>query len=215
MTLSTAISNLEVAVMIEVFALQHAHVNGSPPVEIYRSLRSVDSSVTERAIGFALGTLVTRAFISRERDSTKSTNAMHFKTTKEGDEYILNELSNNNLNLEYLDNKNFLKPKIPASDRVVPLDHNRAEYKEATNKLDEVIALVETDLSNNFEDKEQCVSELKAGRELLNSPLVNSNYILTILGNCLGYLAKKFAEVSIGDMAGMAWAAIKSLIGIS
>lgn len=103
---------------------------------------------------------------------------------------------------------------IPASDRIVSLDHNRPEYKEATEKLDQVIDLVEADRSNDFDDKEQRVSELKAGRELLKSHLVNSKTIGTVLGTCLTFLTIKFADVAIGDLAATAWAAIKAVLGI-
>ncbi|MBX3488734.1 hypothetical protein [Parvibaculum sp.] len=104
--------------------------------------------------------------------------------------------------------------EIPASDRLVKLDHNSNEYQEATHHLDELIEAVGADRSNDFEDKDQRLAELKAGRELLNSNTASPTKIEAVLYGSLGYLATKFADEPIGALAAATWAAIKILLGL-
>ena len=107
-----------------------------------------------------------------------------------------------------------LDRNAPASDRIVPLDHNSAGYKDATTKLEEVISATEADRTNDFEEKEQILAELNAGKTLLKSASVRASAIAAVLGSALLFLAKLFAEKAIGEMASTAWAAIKTLIGL-
>lgn len=102
---------------------------------------------------------------------------------------------------------------IPASDRLVTLSHNSAEYQEATGQLNKLIEAVEFDRTNDFEEKEQLLAELRAGRELLKSTKVSPSRVEVILYGCLGYIAAKFADEPIGALAHLTWSAIKTLLG--
>jgi hypothetical protein len=101
----------------------------------------------------------------------------------------------------------------PASDRVVAIDHNSAKYKKAVQTIDEVISEVDNNRSNDFVDKEQRLSELRAGRVLLNAYQVSVQTVKGLFFPTLRYLALKFADVPLGHAAKAAWEALLRLLG--
>ncbi|OBX17949.1 hypothetical protein A9995_14225 [Erythrobacter sp. QSSC1-22B] len=107
--------------------------------------------------------------------------------------------------------------ELPASDRLVGLDHNSAVYQSAVQSLDSLITIVRDSnqyRQNNEADQERRLSELEAGRVLLNSRWVSAATAKAALWGTLSYLAIKFADAPIGEAAGIAWNAIKRLIGV-
>ena len=105
----------------------------------------------------------------------------------------------------------------PASDRVVPLDHNSADYLAATEALERVIELVRE--NNHYresepEDQERRLAELEAGRRLLGSRWVSVATVQAAVVSVLTYLALKFVDVPIGQAASVAWKALAGLVGI-
>jgi hypothetical protein len=106
---------------------------------------------------------------------------------------------------------------VPASDRVVTLNHNAPEYKQATEVLPQIIELVRGD--NEYgdadpEDKEQRLAELEAGGRLLKAPRARLEPIKALLLPALKYLAKKFADTTIGLLASKALAALLALLSL-
>ena len=106
---------------------------------------------------------------------------------------------------------------IPASDRVVFIDHNSADFREMKQAIEEVKNAV---LGNNKygasepEDREQRVAELDAGLTLLTSVKVRVTAIVAVLGSALTYFATKFADAAIGGLATSAWNIIKAFFGL-
>jgi cell division protein ZapA (FtsZ GTPase activity inhibitor) len=106
---------------------------------------------------------------------------------------------------------------VPASDRVVRLDHNVPAYAEAMVALDALILVVRE--SNSYRemdeaDQERRVAELEAGRTLLGSRWVSLKMVKATLWSALAYLALKFADAPIGEAATLAWNALKRLLRI-
>jgi len=103
----------------------------------------------------------------------------------------------------------------PASDRVVRLDHNSAEYRDASDALARVErAVQEANDYEDAEDKEQRVAELSAGQRLLQSARVRVDAVVTVLKPTLTYLTRQFADKAIGILAGAALLALARLLGL-
>jgi hypothetical protein len=106
---------------------------------------------------------------------------------------------------------------IPASDRIVSIDHNKREYQEVRKRLDELIISVEEDNSTegfSNEDKEQHLAELRAGRELLQATKVSVSNAVNTFKPALTWVGAAFAGGLIGSMANSVWGLIAKLLGI-
>lgn len=106
---------------------------------------------------------------------------------------------------------------VPASDRVVGLNHNAPAYIEALVALDALLVVVRE--SNSYRemdeaDQERRVAELEAGRTLLHSRTVSLKVVKAALWSTLAYLALKFVDAPIGEAATLSWNALKLLLGI-
>jgi hypothetical protein len=104
---------------------------------------------------------------------------------------------------------------VPASDRVVRLDHNAAAYAAVTEALGKVEEAVKA--TNDYpdaEDKEQRIAEISAGRRLLESTRVRVVAITAVLGPALRWLAEKFGGSIVGQIAATAWKLLSGLLGI-
>lgn len=99
--------------------------------------------------------------------------------------------------------EDFLAPAaVPASDRVVSLDHNSADFKTALKSMDELKVAVEG--ANDFPDPETKaaqLAEINAGFELLKSVRVRIQALASVLGPSLKWLTEKFAGGIIGRLA--------------
>ncbi|MCR9241503.1 MAG: hypothetical protein NXH87_09015 [Rhodobiaceae bacterium] len=104
--------------------------------------------------------------------------------------------------------------QAPASDRTVAIDHNSEEYKSLDKNLAELVSLVKSDRTNDFENRDQILKEIEAGRTLLSSPTTRVAAISSVLGGALMYLAEKFVDTAIGDVSQAAWSALKILVGM-
>lgn len=112
----------------------------------------------------------------------------------------------------YVHEKIMSEGEIPAADRLVALNHNSKEYKNAVSALDSAIQEIE---STNYypppDDKNEVIEKLKEGRNLLSQAHVVvkkiDEYILQVL---------KFLEVRAIAVAKVAAAiyAVKMLIVI-
>jgi hypothetical protein len=103
---------------------------------------------------------------------------------------------------------------VPASDRIVRLDHNSAAYAEAIEALARLeYALTTTNEYEDTEERDQLVAEVSAGKRLLQAVRARVSAVAEVLGKGLRYLAKKFVDSGIGKAAGFAWEAIMRLLG--
>lgn len=104
---------------------------------------------------------------------------------------------------------------IPASDRVVNIDHNGPAFAEAITALDSVAELVRS--ANDYDDdadREQQLAELAASKGLVASARVRATAAIELLAKCLQYLMKKFADSAIGFAAGVAFKAFGKLTNL-
>jgi hypothetical protein len=106
-------------------------------------------------------------------------------------------------------------PNIPASDRIVTLDHNSEAYIQTTEGLDRLVeALEQVNDYPDAEDKEEKLAELSAGRRLLRAVKVRYAAIAAVLGPPLVWLSEKFTGGLVGQLSGTVWQALKGLIGL-
>jgi hypothetical protein len=106
----------------------------------------------------------------------------------------------------------------PASDRIVTIDHNQPNYAETIEALEHLIEVINENnryRENDEADQERRVSELEAGRRLLDSRWISVATVRVALWGTLTYLASKFVNAPIGEAASLAWLALKKLLGLS
>ena len=104
---------------------------------------------------------------------------------------------------------------VPGSDRLVPVNHNSPDYNVAVAALERLIEVVRQ--SNSYrdaepDDHERRLTELEAGRKLLESQWISAAAIRATLWGTLVYLIEKFADAPIGEAATLAWTALKHLL---
>jgi cell division protein ZapA (FtsZ GTPase activity inhibitor) len=107
---------------------------------------------------------------------------------------------------------------VPASDRIVTVDHNAPNYAETIEALEHLIDVIRENnryREDDEADQERRVSELAAGRRLLDSRWISVASVRAALWGTLTYLASKFMNAPIGDAASLAWSALKKLLGLS
>lgn len=90
---------------------------------------------------------------------------------------------------------------VPASDRVVPIDHNSEAYSKLTVTIEEVREAVRGE--NDFpdpEEKQRCLAEVEALPILLRA---HQGRVYAIVGivTVFTYLASKFADKVVGRLA--------------
>ncbi len=103
----------------------------------------------------------------------------------------------------------------PASDRVVPINHNSQEYQEINLAIDELQDAVRK--SNSFSDPEEKdlrLAEISASRTILGSAKARISVIYNLVLGTLKFLATVFAENAIGNIAQRAIAALGTLTGL-
>lgn len=102
---------------------------------------------------------------------------------------------------------------IPASDRIVAVNDNSRGYRETVDALEKLEQTL-TDVNDypDPEDREQRVAEISAGRRLLRSTRVRISALVSVLGPALTYLAIKFGDQAIGQIAKSAWDLLQLLI---
>lgn len=116
------------------------------------------------------------------------------------------------------DLRRFLKRQtsnsIPASDRVVQLNHNSPEYKNTIDALETLEqTIVEANDYEDVEDKEQKIAEVSAGRRLMQAAKIRVAAISAVLSVPILYLIKKFIDTGIGKAATACYDALLALFG--
>ena len=104
--------------------------------------------------------------------------------------------------------------EVPASDRVVRLDHNSGVYRQAIDALEKLEAALKG--ANDYpdpEDKEQRIAEISATRRLFQSTLVRVGAVVALLGPGITYFATHLAGSAIDKAASGVIDAITALIG--
>ena len=107
--------------------------------------------------------------------------------------------------------------EVPASDRIVTLDHNSAEYIEAVDALKafERAASESNEFGGLFaepEDRIRVLSEIGSGFELLRQVRVSAQAVVELLVKTLRFVKAKLPEASLGALASKALDALGKLI---
>lgn len=105
----------------------------------------------------------------------------------------------------------------PASDRIVRIDHNAPEIEQLRAGLGDLEELVRSDNSDRIadpEDKRRFVEHLGAAKRLLMLDKVSAKALNALLVTVLGYLALKFADGVIGELASQLLTLLASQFGI-
>ena len=106
---------------------------------------------------------------------------------------------------------------VPASDRIVSIDHNSSEYRSVVEKLEALRAAVESNnefRSENLDEHERRLTDIETTLKILENKRVRVGAVRVAAYGTLIYLAEKFADEPIGELASAAWEALKTLLGI-
>jgi len=87
--------------------------------------------------------------------------------------------------------------EIPASDRIVKINHNAPEYQEIIEKLEELEASISKSNSIENEDKDRFQAELKAGEGILKGKTARIEVIKILLVKGLKYIIEHVVDVAI------------------
>lgn len=87
--------------------------------------------------------------------------------------------------------------KIPASDRIVKINHNDPKHQEIIEKLEELEASISKSNSIENEDKDRLQAELKAGEGILKGKTARIEVIKTLLVKGLKYIIKHVTDAAI------------------
>ena len=104
---------------------------------------------------------------------------------------------------------------IPAADRYVTLDDNDPQVEAARESVSQLIQAVENERSNDFEDKDGILAELRLLELSFRQQTVSVPLVEKILRETVSMLAVRFADHAIGNLANAVWAAAGYLVGIS
>ncbi|MEP9360662.1 hypothetical protein [Sphingomonas sp. KR3-1] len=107
---------------------------------------------------------------------------------------------------------------VPASDRIVSVDHNAPEAQIISDGLPELQELIRKDNSDrigNPADRPRFVEQLKAAGDLLRLDRISTRAVAGLILPVLTYLALKFGDEAIGQLATALLEALKSWLGIS
>jgi hypothetical protein len=94
---------------------------------------------------------------------------------------------------------------VPASDRIVTIDHNTPDFRELIDALEKVQQSLRA--INDYDDpeeKEQVSAEIDAGRKLLEAPQTRIQALMATVGSALLWVAKRFADTVAGKAAEIA-----------
>lgn len=99
---------------------------------------------------------------------------------------------------------------VPASDRIVPLDHNSPDYQETLKALSELSE--EARKSNEFsalfadpEDRIVVLSQIDTGIQLLKNERVIPNVVKKVLQYPIHFIKENMPGAALGALASKAW----------
>lgn len=116
--------------------------------------------------------------------------------------------------IDFLPDDESSSASIPASDRVVSLDHNSKEYKETVATLDAAAEAIRGFNGETTYDKKQIENELSAARILLKSTKVRVAAMAAVALAPLYAVLNDIVAEALKPVVLQAIAAIKALLGI-
>lgn len=107
---------------------------------------------------------------------------------------------------------------LPASDRVVGIDHNSAEYNDAEKNLEALERAVGSNNilgSESLEERDRIVAEISAARRLLNATRVRLDALWALVVPALKWIASKIADNVVQIAITAVITALAALCGVS
>ncbi|MEO6839202.1 MAG: hypothetical protein ABI192_00400 [Bradyrhizobium sp.] len=105
-------------------------------------------------------------------------------------------------------------PSVPASDRVVSLDHNKPEYQEAVESLDRLVKTIrESNDYPSIEEKEQRIAEVSAARRLIDAVRVRVEPLVSLLRPVVIQFANELKDNLVTIAVSATIAALTALFG--
>lgn len=101
---------------------------------------------------------------------------------------------------------------IPASDRIVTIDHNSKDFVKIRHDFDAVVTAVAQ--SNSLENREMIQAELAAGKTVLEAPKARRSIVKTVVIAPLKFLSKAVANTTLSVLITALLAAIAAFFGI-
>ena len=103
---------------------------------------------------------------------------------------------------------------VPASDRVVSLNHNEQSFKNAVHAVELTLDKVKMSNSIESDDKTRITLELSAGLDLVQAPKTRVEAARVLLLGALCWLAMEFGSVVVGQMADAAIRFVRALLAV-
>ena len=103
---------------------------------------------------------------------------------------------------------------VPASDRVVRLDHNSDSFQHAADAIEETLARLRENNEMDADDKARIELELDSGLKMIKAPKTRIQAAGVVLVGALKWLVDKFALAVVGIAATKALTAILALLGL-
>jgi len=141
------------------------------------------------------------SYLKEVTKAVKSYNDWLFRISGQGAAYIEDKYTDQEID-EILGNKQSTTSiDIPASNRIVTIDHNQqSEFEEATNEIIEIVE-EENSIDGDIDLRSRVIGQLKAGRELIRAGIFKAEtlYLTLIVG--LKMLVEKYKDHAIGAAA--------------
>jgi hypothetical protein len=107
---------------------------------------------------------------------------------------------------------------VPASDRIVKINHNSTEYKKIVDGLSEVSEAARTSNSlslENVDEKDQHIAEIEAGKKLMEAPQADARLVDRLVIPALKWILAKAAETVLNNIVTALIALIVLFFGLS
>jgi len=112
------------------------------------------------------------------------------------------------LNFERINEDN-----IPASDRIVNINHNDPKHQEIMEKLEKLEANIKQSNSIDDEEKDRLRAELKASEGILKGKIAYNKVITTVLFPVLTYIVMQFVDTALAQLAAHLLTLLRQFIG--
>ena len=103
---------------------------------------------------------------------------------------------------------------VPASDRVVTLDHNEDSFRRAVDALEETLTYLRQNNEIDPEDKARIELELESGLQLIRGSKTRLHAAGVVLVGALKWLVDRFASSMVGIAAAKAFTAVRVVLGL-
>jgi len=166
-----------------------------------RLVEEFSIQVGEKRIGLALEELAEKglATYSPPRGAISRKGYQHIETSlldRDSVAYSLERFGD-----EWLEKQTLGSDLIPASDRIVSLNHN--QIAEIESSADELIAAIEPEnsIDGDAEERSRVIAQVRAAKELVRAGSVRVYLMYETLFHALGKLIEKYAGKALGQVA--------------